>query len=109
EVSWSAGGTHLAWIGDEVVSWDDDGWSTRGRVVNVGAVAVNDALTSTNFVVEKGSRGSDAVAVDDTGRVLYLGARRLWVFAEGAEGAVWNLADADGNGWTTATLTPDGS
>ncbi len=110
ELSWSPNGTRLGWLGDEVVSWEDGGWSSRGPVVNVGAIAFDGTpLVSTNFVVEKGSRGSDAVTVDNTGRVFYLGNRRLWAFTDRGEEASWRLAGVDGNGWTSATLTRDGN
>jgi hypothetical protein len=79
QISWSRDGSHVAWLGDEAVQWDTSGSGFKGPVLEVGVLRVGDGRIRT-WTLERGDKGSSAVAAADTGEVYVLSRRNLWTY-----------------------------
>lgn len=102
QISWSADGRSLAWIGNEAVQWDQGGAGFKGQVLEVGSLP-SGAGGPRTWTLEKGAPRTTAVAATDDGGALVLSRDRLWRFpGRGAQGVGSDLGPrAD---WGRATV-----
>ncbi len=107
QLSWSADGAHLAWLGDEIEQWHESGGMRSDRSpIEVGTIEVEDETEPRTWTVPQSDRGA-AVAVDDEGSPYVVAGRRLWRFGEVPYGRLV-VERGEQVFWSTATLGTDG-
>ncbi|MFC6153884.1 hypothetical protein [Nocardioides yefusunii] len=106
QVTFSADGSHLAWVGDEMNQFDEGGSSWSGEARTVGVTRVDD-LTAGGWRIAKASENT-AIAVSDDGVGRFVTGRRLATFTATTAPEVRRFVPTTPV-WEGAAVSPDGT